>query len=384
MKVNLYKLHENQIKIEQEAKRYNVVNCGRRFGKNILQYNIGIKAMLQGKHVAHLSPTYKMQKQVWSGFKDIAFEVIKSKDEQHKQLNSVTNGSLTCFSFDAYNSIRGNKYDLVLMDEVAFTNYLEPAWNEAIRPTLLDYKGSAYFFSTPNGNNYFKTLANISNEEWQYFHFSTYDNPYIDNYEIDKLKETLPSIKFRQEILAEFVDMQGTLIQREWLQYYDYLPTKLDYYIGVDLAISQKTTADYTVISVIGTDGRNIYVVEIARDRYTFKQTQDVIKQLANKYEPEYVIVENAGYQQSMIQELIATTSIPIRDVKPKADKVSRALNLIGKYEHGLIYHNRNLGIEIENEILSFPNSQHDDVVDSLVYAISKVIYEDSTLMRVL
>lgn len=358
-----------------------MVNCGRRFGKNVIQSNIGTLAVLQGKKVAHFSPTYKMQKQVWSEFKDILFDITISKDEQHKTLKTNTKGSLSCFSMDAYDSVRGNKFDLVLLDEVAFTKNLENAWEQAIRPTLLDYKGGAYFFSTPNGTNYFKTLAEIKDSEWQYHHYTTYDNPYLDPIEIDKYKDTMPSIKFRQEILAEFVDMQGTLIQREWIKYYDYLPS-VKYYVGVDLAISQKSTADYTVIAVVGYDGKNYYVVDIDRQRYTFNQTQEAIKRIGRKYNPEYITIEKVAYQSSLIQELNRTDNLPISTITPKTDKISRALGLIGKYEHGLILHNKDLSTQVENEILSFPNGEHDDVIDAIVYAMSKIVTSESTLIR--
>jgi hypothetical protein len=83
------------------------------------------------------------------------------------------------------------------------------AWQGTIRPTLTDYAGDAWFFSTPKGkNNYFYILEDEMRNQpgWAIFKFTSYDNPLLDPKEIDQAKNQLDKIMFDQEYMAEDVD----------------------------------------------------------------------------------------------------------------------------------------------------------------------------------
>jgi hypothetical protein len=104
---------------------------------------------------------------------------------------------------------RGEKYKRVILDEFAKTIYGKKSWEETIRATLADYKGDAWFLSTPKGrSNYFCTLKTLhkNNPNWAFFKYTSYDNPYIDPKEIDEAKKELDKISFAQEYMAEDVD----------------------------------------------------------------------------------------------------------------------------------------------------------------------------------
>lgn len=73
--------------------------------------------------------------------------------------------------------------------------------------------GWAIFISTPNGFNHFYDLVNfakdVKNTDWEYFHFTAYDNPFFPAKEIDKAKaETSPEM-FAQEYLGDFTKRAG-------------------------------------------------------------------------------------------------------------------------------------------------------------------------------
>ena len=63
--LQLLALHPAQTQIVQEAKRYNVVCCGRRLGKTVLGMDRLIHMALQGKPVAWFSPSYKYVVEIW-------------------------------------------------------------------------------------------------------------------------------------------------------------------------------------------------------------------------------------------------------------------------------------------------------------------------------
>ena len=71
----------------------------------------------------------------------------------------------------------------------------------------------------------------------------------------------------------------------------------------------------------------------------------------------------------AVVQELLRKTSLPVKSVRPDRDKVTRFQPLQARYEQGLVTHVRGLMQDFERELLDFPASDHDDMVDALVYA---------------
>jgi predicted phage terminase large subunit-like protein len=258
----------------------------------------------------------------------------------------------------------------VIIDEAAMARHLEEAWTEAIRPTLTDYLGDAFFLSTPKGRNYFSILYDMEKEdqEWISFRLPTTDNPFIDPAEVEAASKALPSIAYRQEFLAEFVDAAGARVSRDWLRT-AHISEYGDTYMGVDLAISQKAEADYTATVVLTRlpDG-SIYILDAQRIRAPFNQVLEHIKAVASVWTPKIIGIENVQYQASVIQELLRTTKLPVRGLRPDKDKVSRFLPLEARYEQGLVIHSPNLPGWFTDELLSFPIGRHDDAVDALSY----------------
>lgn len=206
--VKLKTPHFNQLKILKGAKRFNVIKNGRRFGKTEMAKELASIA-LDGKFVGFWAPTYKDLHEVWNELKYTYYEVIQDKNEQVKQLILITGGKIDMWSMEDPNSGRGRKYHRAIMDEFAKAKKNKEAWQETIRPTLTDFKGDAWFLSTPKGKrNYFYELGLKAKDlpDWTYWHMTTFDNPYIDPLEVEEAKRQLDDITFRQEYLAEDVD----------------------------------------------------------------------------------------------------------------------------------------------------------------------------------
>lgn len=223
----LPKLHPAQKVIMQQAKRFNHLRCGRRFGKTTLIQELTSIA-LDGKLVGVWFPAYKDLAEVWSEvkalYKPIPHEIYDSiamigkKDEQLKQIKLITGGLIDFWSMENPDSGQGRKYHRAIVDESAKAPKLYQAWENTIRPTLTDYKGDAFIMSRPKGKNAGGTAEHPGNgfylieekhkkfENWAFFHFTTYDNPYMDTSEIDEAKTQLDDINFRQEYMAEYVD----------------------------------------------------------------------------------------------------------------------------------------------------------------------------------
>lgn len=370
-----FELHDSQLNVYNHRRRFNVVNCGRRWGKTVLAEAVLGVNITTGDPAAYFAPTYKMLMDVWRTIKRDFADVIDDTNESEKRITYINGGQLDFWSLDNYDAVRGRKYRRIVIDEAAMVTNLEEAWTMAIRPTLADFKGDAWFFSTPKGRNYFHTLSERArtDETWSYFQLPTSANPHIDGTEIDAAQRELPNIVFQQEFLAEFIDVQGALVKREHLTHIpsDRVPKTLRIGMGVDLAISKSETADFTAIAVVGYDpdsGRR-YVLDVWRGKVGFHDVVTTIRQYAEKWKPQRINIEAVQYQVAVVQDLLRKTSLPVKAIKPDRDKVTRFHGLLARYEQLLVTHVTNLDPEFERELLSFPIGAHDDIVDALVYA---------------
>lgn len=209
IKLTLKKLHDKQEDVIENAKRYNVLKIGRRWGKTTLAVNELLpQKALDGLPCAYYAPTYKDMEEVWIELRNILRPVLKSKNEQTKQMRLITGGIIDFWSMEKPDSGRGRKYARVVVDEAEKARKFKDAWNQTIMPTLMDYKGDAWILSTPKfGLTFFKELFDKQDEQWQKFNLSSYDNPHLDPAEVDNLRMQLDDYTFRCEILAEDVNL---------------------------------------------------------------------------------------------------------------------------------------------------------------------------------
>jgi hypothetical protein len=206
--LTLQELHPKQKFIIDTAKRFNHLRCGRRFGKTTLIDELSSIA-LDGWPVGIWFPTYKDLSEVWKEIKKTYAPVILRKDEQLKQIELVTDGLIDFWSMEDPDSGQGRKYKRAIIDEGAKAAKLYQAWENTIRPTLTDYIGDAFILSRPKGktNGFYKLEEKHKQfDNWAFFHFTTYDNPFIDPNEIEDAKKQLDDVTFRQEYMAEYVD----------------------------------------------------------------------------------------------------------------------------------------------------------------------------------
>lgn len=110
------------------------------------------------------------------------------------------------------------------------------------------------------------------------------------------------------------------------------LPKMRYIYIGVDLAISERTSADYTVFSLIGIDeANNMYILDMERFRANIEDSPVKLEHFYQKALASYgtihgIIVEKVGFQAAFAQ--IAESRfphLPLISYPPKGDKVHRA-----------------------------------------------------------
>lgn len=217
IEIEIPELHEAQQQIVDEAKRFNVLACGRRFGKSLLGIQLDVEPALEGFPVAWFSPTHKMLAEIWRDMSLILKPVTKRTAVQEHRLELITGGIVDMWSLDAADSTRGRKYKRAVVDEAAMVPGFKDAWEAVIRPTLTDYEGDAWWLSTPRGMNFFKQGFDYGQDElkpdWASWRFPTSANPYLPPGEIEKAKDELPEQTFKQEYLAEFLQSDGAVFR---------------------------------------------------------------------------------------------------------------------------------------------------------------------------
>ncbi|CAI1822492.1 Uncharacterised protein [Serratia fonticola] len=232
-------LHIGQSKVWTEGSyhRYNVVRCGRRWGKTAMLVAIAVsyatnkfkvptaKRVIAGR-VGIFTAQYRQYQEIFDELEDLLGPLIKSSSRQEKRI-VLKNGGKIDFWVTNDNKLagRGRKYHVVLIDEGAFTKspeMLSEVWPRAIKPTLVDYKGRAWVFSTPDGiddENFFYALCHDPSLGFHEHHAPTSSNPYMPPDELAKIeKETDPRV-WLQEFLAQFVDWskEALLDTNKWL-----------------------------------------------------------------------------------------------------------------------------------------------------------------------
>ena len=214
--IRLPQLHEAQRQIIAEASRYNVLATGRRFGKTVLGIDRLMRHALTGKPVAWFAPNYKMLMAVWRDIVAILGDNVVANTSD-KFIQFPGGGQLEAWSLDSPNPARSRKYAAVCIDEAAHAPDLKDQWEGAIRPTLTDLRGEAWFLSSPKGMNFFHTIwqrgQDPEREDWKSWQMPTASNPYIPADEIAAAKLDLPELAFRQEYLAQFVSWEGAVFR---------------------------------------------------------------------------------------------------------------------------------------------------------------------------
>lgn len=173
---------------------------------------------------------------------------------------------------------------------------------------------------------------------------------------------------------------ENATFRKEWFKYYDPTDIKtkiLRYYTLVDLAISQKKTADNTVVRTVGKDLATgyLYLMDETAGRLDPLQTIDAIFRHVKMYRST-VYIESVGYQASLPQFILeeqrkTQTYFNVEELKhsSRATKDSRISGLIPRYKSGVIFHRRE-DVDLEMELLQYPKGRHEDRVDCLSFVL--------------
>ena len=332
-------LHPGQVRVLQHARRFNTVACGRRWGKTTLGLMLAWSgrrtALRTGFDVAWVAPSYKLLDEAWRMAKKLYRPFILRTDANLHRMELSTGAALDCWTMEDEDVGRGRKYGLVIVDEAAMARHLEAAWNAALSPTLTDYTGGAWFFSTPKGHNYFHSLSQEwqSDDEWAHHHAPSDENPYLPREEIERQRRKLPERIFAQEYLAQFLEDGGGVFRRVTAAVDTALATDPHeardvgdgraYVIGVDWGRHE----DFTVIVVIDARARAV----VAVDRFT--QIDYAIQlsrlQAVQQRFPRAPILAESNSMGGPLVEQLQRMRLPVRAFQTTAASKAQAVEAL-------------------------------------------------------
>lgn len=247
--------HAKQVPIIGSDARFRVVRAGRRFGKTKISAHEIVKAAITepGSMNWWVSNRWKNTRRGYRNVvKQIPPELLAKPAPMDTSpeliLRFKNQSSIEFYSGESPDSMAGEGVDFVVVDEAALIR--DAAWHQLIRPTLMDSGGRALIISTPRGRNWFYDIWHRGDDpgedNYDAWHFTSYDNPYLQQDDIAEAKRTLPHLIYMQEIEAEFIDNAASIFTLgDGAVVPDLVDPRGQVVVGIDLADKN----DFTVIT---------------------------------------------------------------------------------------------------------------------------------------
>lgn len=324
-------LHPGQQVIVRAAKRFNTVACGRRFGKTTLGLALALHGapgspggLGRGYDVGWFAPAYKLLDEAWRSAQGyLRAYVTRTDRQQHRMEISASSGSasLDFWTLEDPDCGRGRRYGLIIVDEAAMARHLEMAWNAAIRPTLTDAQGGAWFFSTPKGRNFFWQLHQRGEDshwsDWAAHHAPTAANPHIPPAEIEAARRSLPERIFAQEYLATFLEDGGGVFRRVHEAVTPGVECASSESASIVMGVDWGRHHDFTVMIVMDSKTHDVLAV----DRFTgidFALQQGRLTAMHQRFPRSTILAENNSLGEPLIESL-QCQGLPIRPFQTTA-----------------------------------------------------------------
>lgn len=298
-----YKPHPRQRLFHESEARYKIPICGRRFGKSVMAArDLAPKLFLPNRRYWIVGPTYDLgEKEFRVIWDDLIIKLGMGKDRDVKRAYSKAQGNmaiefpwgtrLEVRSADKGESLVGEGLHGVIMSEAA--KHTEDTWDRFLRPALTDFRGTATFPTTPEGQNWLYKLWKMGRDptfpDYESWQFPSWENPYVyplgvNDPEIIQTKRTTPEEAFMQEYAADFTSFTGK-IYKEWdeskhVQAVPFVPT-LPNYIAFDWGYTAPMAAIEFQIDAFGR-------VRVWREHYkAHTRLRDFLNELKSRVQPD-------------------------------------------------------------------------------------------------
>jgi len=203
--------------------------------------------------------------------------------------------------------------------------------------------------------------------------------------ELEAIKAEIPVAKWEAQYQQNPTGNEGAIIKRsDWRMWEDRHPPQCDYIIqSWDTAFEKNNRADYSACTTWGVFDHpnqhgdmktNIILLDAFKQRMEFPELKAKAYELYQEFQPDSLIIEQRAAGAPLIYEL-RKMGIPLQGFTPSKgnDKISRVNSIADLFASGVVWcPETRWAEEVMDELASFPNGDHDDLVDSSSQALMK------------
>lgn len=218
----------------------------------------------------------------------------------------------------------------------------------------------------------------------------------FDEDEAERL-EALDPFAFSAQYMQEPTPAGGALFRRDMIRRYTVRPDNL-VKVGIfaDTAMKEGQRNDFSVLHFMGTDGKDVYSLDMDRGKWTAPDLLEHAKAFWEKHKPRRMInptrfvgffIEDKASGTGLIQTLRAQTSIPVMAKQRTRDKVSRANDILPYVAAGRLHvpEREPWAEELISEMCAFSPAMthaHDDMVDTVVDGMDELLQTGGEMSR--
>ncbi len=198
---------------------------------------------------------------------------------------------------------------------------------------------------------------------------------------LEEKRRELGEKVWNRECMLRVIPEDGQIVQESWIRKYRFVPAsfvRTQRAAGVDLAISKKSTADYTGIvpasAGLQDEKKKIYISkDIVNERLSLNEMIGKCQGLAITRPGIRFVVEGVQYQLAAIEEM-QRRGLHTDGVRPIADKRARLEAIAGYVRDGTVVFPEEGAEDLIIQLLGFGTEEHDDLVDAFCYLVLSLV----------
>ncbi len=196
---------------------------------------------------------------------------------------------------------------------------------------------------------------------------------------LDEVRRAVGPYNFASQYQQSPVPLEGNLVKRSWLSRYAPEEAAGPFTTIVqswDTANKAGELNDYSVCTTWGLrHDRRCLLLDVFRRRLEFPDMKRAVRDLAARFRPGTILIEDRASGTQLIQELRRDGLLRVRGADPPAgsDKIMRLHAHTTAFESGrvLLPQTAPWLDDYVAELVGFPGSRHDDQVDSTTQALA-------------
>ena len=198
-------------------------------------------------------------------------------------------------------------------------------------------------------------------------------------------RESLQSLAAMRRAMGEYVfagqyqqdpvPLGGGMVKLDWFKVYGPgdLPSGGTIVQSWDTASKESELADYSVCTTWLVCDKNLYLLDVFRERLDYPKLKRAVREMADKFKPATILIEDKASGIQLIQELKSEGLFAVKGVKPDGDKLMRLHAQTAAIENGFVHLPKEAPWRLDYlaELTSFPKAKYDDQVDSTSQALA-------------